>query len=50
MAAAELTDFLSDRRLNALAIGPGVGVGEATCALVLAALSGDRAWCWMPTA
>ena len=26
-----------------LAIGPGVGVGEATCELVLAALAGDRA-------
>jgi ADP-dependent NAD(P)H-hydrate dehydratase / NAD(P)H-hydrate epimerase len=41
--AAELAKFLSDRRLNALAIGPGVGVGEATCARVLAALSGERA-------
>jgi hydroxyethylthiazole kinase-like uncharacterized protein yjeF len=41
--AAQLTDFLADRRLNVLAIGPGVGVGEPTCELVLAALSGDRA-------
>jgi hydroxyethylthiazole kinase-like uncharacterized protein yjeF len=41
--AAELTAFLADRRLNALAIGPGVGVGEATCELVLAALAGERA-------
>lgn len=41
--AAELTKFLSDRRLNAFAIGPGVGVGEATCQLVEAALAGDRA-------
>jgi hydroxyethylthiazole kinase-like uncharacterized protein yjeF len=41
--AAELEAFLSDRRLNAVAIGPGLGVGEATCELVLAALSGDRA-------
>jgi hydroxyethylthiazole kinase-like uncharacterized protein yjeF len=41
--ADELATFLSDRRLNALAIGPGVGVGETTCALVLAALAGDRA-------
>jgi hydroxyethylthiazole kinase-like uncharacterized protein yjeF len=41
--AAELTAFLGDRRLNALAMGPGVGVGEATCDLVLAALSGERA-------
>jgi len=41
--AAELAKFLSDRRLNAVAIGPGVGVGEATCERVLAALSGERA-------
>ncbi len=41
--AAELAAFLADRRLNALAIGPGVGVGEATCELVIAALSGERA-------
>jgi hydroxyethylthiazole kinase-like uncharacterized protein yjeF len=41
--ASELTAFLADRRLNALAIGPGAGVGEATCELVLAALSGERA-------
>jgi ADP-dependent NAD(P)H-hydrate dehydratase / NAD(P)H-hydrate epimerase len=41
--AVELTGLLADRRLNAFAIGPGVGVGEATCACVLAALAGDRA-------
>jgi hydroxyethylthiazole kinase-like uncharacterized protein yjeF len=41
--AGELTRFLSDRRLNAFAIGPGVGVGEGTCELVLAALAGERA-------
>ena len=41
--ASELTKFLSDRRLNAFAIGPGIGVNEATCELVLAALAGDRA-------
>jgi len=41
--AGELTKFLSDRRLNAFAIGPGIGVGEATCELVLAALAGERA-------
>jgi ADP-dependent NAD(P)H-hydrate dehydratase / NAD(P)H-hydrate epimerase len=41
--AVELAKFLSDRRLNALAIGPGVGVGEATCARVLAAFEGERA-------
>ncbi len=39
----ELAKFLVDRRFNALALGPGLGVGEATCALVLAALSGERA-------
>jgi hydroxyethylthiazole kinase-like uncharacterized protein yjeF len=41
--AAELTAFLADRRFNAFAIGPGVGVGEGTRALVLAALAGPRA-------
>jgi len=41
--ATELAAFLADRRLNALAIGPGIGVGEASCGLVLATLSGDRA-------
>jgi ADP-dependent NAD(P)H-hydrate dehydratase / NAD(P)H-hydrate epimerase len=41
--AAELAGFLADKRLNALAIGPGVGVGLETCELVLTALSGERA-------
>ena len=41
--ATELTNFLADDRLNAFAIGPGIGVGEATCELVLAGLSGKRA-------
>jgi ADP-dependent NAD(P)H-hydrate dehydratase / NAD(P)H-hydrate epimerase len=41
--AAELTAFLGDKRLNAVAIGPGLGVNDATCELVLAALAGDRA-------
>jgi len=41
--AAELAKLLSDRRLNVVAIGPGVGVGEATCERVLAVLAGDRA-------
>src|ERR1700722_17688486 len=41
--AAELTAFLADRRLNALALGPGLGVNEATSDLVLAALDGERA-------
>jgi hydroxyethylthiazole kinase-like uncharacterized protein yjeF len=40
--AEELTGFLADRRLNAAAIGPGVGVGEGTCELVLALLAGER--------
>jgi hydroxyethylthiazole kinase-like uncharacterized protein yjeF len=41
--AGELTTFLSDRRLNAVALGPGLGVNEATSELVLAALDGERA-------
>jgi len=41
--ATDLSTFLADRRLNALAIGPGIGVNEATCELVLAALAGERA-------
>ncbi|MEN3380704.1 MAG: ADP-dependent NAD(P)H-hydrate dehydratase / NAD(P)H-hydrate epimerase [Hyphomicrobiales bacterium] len=41
--AAELTALLADKRLNAVALGPGLGVGEATRALVAAALEGDRA-------
>jgi hydroxyethylthiazole kinase-like uncharacterized protein yjeF len=40
--ADELARFLADRRLNAAAIGPGVGVGEGTCELVLAVLAGER--------
>ncbi len=34
----ELEDLLSDPRKNAIAIGPGAGVGQATARLVLAAL------------
>ena len=41
--AEELTRFLSDRRLNAVALGPGLGVGAATRGLVKAALHGERA-------
>ncbi len=41
--ADELTQLLADRRLNAVVLGPGLGVGEATRALVLAALDGERA-------
>ena len=41
--AAELTAFLSDRRFNAVAIGPGCGVGPHTRDMTLAALAGERA-------
>jgi ADP-dependent NAD(P)H-hydrate dehydratase / NAD(P)H-hydrate epimerase len=41
--AGELADFLADRRLNAVGLGPGLGVGAATCDLVLTVLSGERA-------
>jgi hydroxyethylthiazole kinase-like uncharacterized protein yjeF len=41
--ADELNVFLSDRRLNVVALGPGLGVGDATCSLVLTVLAGDRA-------
>jgi ADP-dependent NAD(P)H-hydrate dehydratase / NAD(P)H-hydrate epimerase len=41
--ATELTTFLADPRFNAVALGPGMGVDGATCELVLAALSGERA-------
>lgn len=36
--AAELTEFLADKRHNAVALGPGGGVGPAMCELVRAAL------------
>jgi hydroxyethylthiazole kinase-like uncharacterized protein yjeF len=41
--AEELYRFLEDRRLNAVAIGPGLGVGEETCSLVITVLGGRRA-------
>jgi ADP-dependent NAD(P)H-hydrate dehydratase / NAD(P)H-hydrate epimerase len=41
--AAEFETFLADRRINAVALGPGLGVGERTCELVLTALAGERA-------
>jgi hydroxyethylthiazole kinase-like uncharacterized protein yjeF len=41
--AGELTALLADKRLNAVALGPGLGVGEGTRALVMAALDGARA-------
>jgi hydroxyethylthiazole kinase-like uncharacterized protein yjeF len=41
--AGELATFLADRRLNAVVLGPGGGVGEGMRALVLTALRGERA-------
>ena len=41
--ARELAAFLADHRLNAVAIGPGCGVGPQTRDMVLAALAGERA-------
>ncbi|MBC2859788.1 NAD(P)H-hydrate dehydratase [Stappia sp. 28M-7] len=38
-----LAEMLADRRLNAIALGPGAGVGEETRALALTCLSGERA-------
>jgi hydroxyethylthiazole kinase-like uncharacterized protein yjeF len=39
----ELGQLLDDRRLNAVALGPGLGVGANTRALVEVALDGERA-------
>src|SRR5690348_13661500 len=41
--ADELAHFLSDRRLNAVVLGPGGGVGQPMRGLVRAALDGTRA-------
>ena len=41
--AGELSAFLADRRLNAVVLGPGGGIGGALRAQVLAALSGPPA-------
>ncbi len=41
--ADEFGDFLSDRRFNAVVLGPGAGVGAPTRAMALAALGGERA-------
>lgn len=41
--AGELTAFLSDRRFNAVVLGPGGGVGQPMRDQVLAALDGPRA-------
>lgn len=40
--ADDLDDILSDERLNAILLGPGLGVGEATRALVAVAASAGR--------
>src|SRR5262249_33756876 len=40
---AELKDFLSDKRRNAITLGPGGGVGVAMREQVLAALASDAA-------
>lgn len=39
----ELSDLLTDERLNALVLGPALGIGEATRNWVAAALEADRA-------
>jgi hydroxyethylthiazole kinase-like uncharacterized protein yjeF len=41
--ADELRALLSDKRLNAVVLGPGLGVGAATRDLVLTVLDGERA-------
>ncbi|HEU0221345.1 MAG TPA: NAD(P)H-hydrate dehydratase, partial [Paracoccaceae bacterium] len=41
--AAALMEVLKNGRLNALCLGPGMGVGEPTRAMVLAALAAKRA-------
>jgi hydroxyethylthiazole kinase-like uncharacterized protein yjeF len=41
--AAELATLLADKRLNAVVLGPGGGVGEGMRGAVMAALDGERA-------
>jgi NAD(P)H-hydrate epimerase len=41
--AKELAELLADERKNAVLIGPGVGIGERTKAMVLAALASNAA-------
>lgn len=40
-SAEDLSRLLGDRRMNALVLGPGLGVGEATRAMVLTALCAE---------
>jgi hydroxyethylthiazole kinase-like uncharacterized protein yjeF len=40
--AADLADLLTDPRFNALCLGPGLGVGDATREMVRAAIGGGR--------
>jgi NAD(P)H-hydrate repair Nnr-like enzyme with NAD(P)H-hydrate dehydratase domain len=47
--AGDLAEILSDKRYNAVCLGPGMGVGEATREMVLAALGGAGRSCWTPT-
>lgn len=42
-SAEELRGLLAERRLNAVVLGPGLGVAAHTRELVMAALDGDRA-------
>jgi hydroxyethylthiazole kinase-like uncharacterized protein yjeF len=42
-SAGALAEWLADRRINAVVLGPGGGVGAPLREMVLAALSGDRA-------
>ncbi len=42
-SARDLAEILADKRMNAVLIGPGCGVGAETCALVEAALASGAA-------
>ena len=42
-SSTDLDELLSDQRKNAVLIGPGFGLGPATCSLVLRLLSSERA-------
>jgi NAD(P)H-hydrate repair Nnr-like enzyme with NAD(P)H-hydrate dehydratase domain len=47
--AEDLAEILNDARFNAICLGPGMGVGEATRAMVLTAMGGGARSCWTPT-